>query len=215
MISCFTNIKQILKRYRAINRTISKIKNIFYLLITSLIILLVASTEVLCIENYKISPDGKNKIVWKCSEHNNCNIYVVDADGRKLWVHKEANLPEPYVEWFNADIAQIRINCGSPCYNTIFYDKDKGVSKPFEFVIAINPGKKMIATASTSGILLYHIFQRSSRPFMQIKRNFSETAALVLAIEEARFTNSGNLYVRYLTGEKRIVKEETIHINLK
>jgi hypothetical protein len=172
----------------------------------------VAVDQVLGEEYSKISPNGMNRLQWNCNKYNNCNIYAIDAYGRRVWVHKESNLPEPYVEWFNDELAQIRISCGSPCFNTIFYDLRNGVSKPFEFVIAANPRNKIVATANSSGIFLYHIFQPSHQPFMRIKRNFSETAALILDIEEARFTESGSLYLRYLSGKKRITKEETIPI---
>jgi len=47
---------------------------------------------------------------------------------------------------------------------------------------------------------------------VKIDRSFGETAALVLIIEEAHFTKSGNLFIRYLSGNDYVPKEETISV---
>jgi hypothetical protein len=122
------------------------------------------------------------------------------------------NLPEPTVTWHNNSLAEITIPCGSPCNYSIFYDVKEGVSGPFEFVLAVNVEKKAIARAGLSNILINNIFLDPERTIMEIDRNFGETAALVLVIEEAHFTKSGNLFIRYLSGKNYVRKEEIIPV---
>lgn len=109
-------------------------------------------------------------------------------------------------------MAEIIIPCGSPCNYTIFYDVKEGVSGPFEFVLAVNIEKKAIARAGLSNILINNIFLNPEKTIMKIDRNFGETAALVLVIEEAHFTKSGNLFIRYLSGNNYVPKEEIIPV---
>jgi len=170
--------------------------------------------------NFKTSPDNKRKIVWECISDpqdsniytRKCNIFALDTTGKKEWIHQEQNLPEPTVKWHNNSLAEVHIPCGSPCFYSIFYDTNKGVSEPYEFVIAVNADKYVIARAGESNIFINNIFQNSGKSIKQISRNFGETAALVLVIENAYFTKTGNLFIRYLSGKNYMPKEETIRI---
>lgn len=179
-----------------------------------------------CGTHYEISPDKEHKIVWECKGNpldsnvysRKCNVYALDARGKTKWIHQKADLPEPTVTWHNNSLAKITIPCGSPCNYSIFYDVKEGVSEPFEFVIAVNAEKKVVARAGSSIILINNIFYNSEKIIMKIDRNFGETAALVLVIEEAHFTKSGNLFIRYLSGKNYVPKEEIIPVkyqNLK
>jgi hypothetical protein len=87
-----------------------------------------------------------------------------------------------------------------------------GVSAPYEFVLAVNADKQIIARAGKSHILINSIFQNHNKVLMKINRNFAETAALVLVVEEAHFTKKGDLFIRYLSGSNYVPKEETIPV---
>ena len=191
-----------------------------------ILIVLLLTSEAYCDPYCVIAPDKEHKIVWECNSDpldsnvysRNCNVYALDASGKKKWIHQKADLPEPSVRWHSNSLAEIIIPCGSPCNYTIFYDVKEGVSGPFEFVIAVNADKRVVARAGSSNILINNIFQNPEKIIMKIDRNFGETAALVLDIEEAHFTSSGNLFIRYLSGNDYVPKEETIPVkypNLK
>ena len=113
------------------------------------------SCNAYCNLYFELSPDNKQQIVWECKKNlqnsniytRNCNIYALDANGNKEWIHQEADLPEPTVTWHDISLAEVRIPCGSPCNYSIFFDVHKGVSKPFEFVLAVNANKHVIARA--------------------------------------------------------------------
>lgn len=117
------------------------------------------------------------------------------------------------MKWHNNSLAEVIISCGSPCNYSIFYDVKKGASAPYEFVLAVNADKQIIARAGKSHILINNIFQNHNKVFVKINRQFAETAALVFVIEEAHFTKKGNLFIRYLSGKNYVQKEETIPVN--
>lgn len=175
-----------------------------------------------CDYSYKLSPDNMHKIVWDCKTepHNSniytreCKIFAVDVNGKKEWIHRQSDLPEPTVKWHDNSLAEIIIPCGSPCNYSIFYDVKKGVSVPYEFVLAVNADQQIVARAGKSHILINNIFNDHNKVIMKIKRKFAETAALVLVIEEAHFTKSGNLFIRYLSGSNYVPIEETIPVKL-
>ena len=173
-----------------------------------------------CEQSFMISPDNINRIVWECKTepHNSsiytrkCKIYAVGINGKKDWIHKQSDLPEPTVKWHSNSLAEVIIPCGSPCNYSIFYDVKKGASSPYEFVLAVNADQQIIARAGKSHILINGIFQNHHKVIMKIKRKFAETAALVLVIEEAHFTKAGNLFVRYLSESNYVPIEETIPV---
>jgi hypothetical protein len=227
MILSFINISQNLNLSLNRNKNLQRIKKsikgkiiVFIVSTITACIIVLHSYCAYCDSNFKISPDNINRIVWECKTepHNSsiytreCKVYAVGISGKKEWIHKESDLPEPTVKWHNNSLAEVTIPCGSPCNYSIFYDVKKGASAPYEFVLAVNADKQIIARAGKSHILINSIFQKHNKIFMKINRRFAETAALVLVIEEAHFTKTGNLYIRYLSGSNYVPKEETIPV---
>jgi len=228
MISSFINISQNLnpslsrnKKYQKIKESIKSKLFVFIVSIITASIIVLHSYCAYSDSNCKISPDNNKRIVWECKiePHKSsiykreCKIYAVGISGKKEWIHKESDLPEPTVKWHNNSLAEVIIPCGSPCNYSIFYDVKKGASAPYEFVLAVNVDKQIIARAGKSHILINSIFQNHNKVFMKINRKFAETAALVFVIEEAHFTKKGNLFIRYLSGSNYVPKEETIPVN--
>lgn len=165
-----------------------------------------------------MSADKLHRVVWECENEpydssvyaRNCRIYAVDLSGTKKWIHRESSLPEPTVKWYNNSLAEIRVPCGSPCSYSIFYDVTKGISEPFEFVLAVDADRYLVARAGEHDLSINIIFHKSGKAIMKINRDFAETAALVLVIENAHFTKTGDLSIRYLSGSNYVPKEETI-----
>lgn len=225
MILSSINISQNLNLSR--NKNFLKIKELIKGKIIVFIVSTIAASIIVmqaycayCDSSFKVSPDNINRIVWECKTepHNSsiytreCKIYAVGISGEKEWIHKQADLPEPTVKWHNNSLAEVIIPCGSPCNYSIFYDVKKGVSDPYEFVLAVNVDKQIIARAGKSHILINSIFQNHNKVFMKINRKFAETAALVFVIEESHFTKAGNLFIRYLSGSNYVPIEETIPV---
>lgn len=169
------------------------------------------------------SPDKKHNVIWECEKDfqisdiytQSCKIYVIDSSRNKVWINKESSLPEPIVKWHNNDLAEIKIPCGSPCNYSIFYETSKGVSIPFEFVLAVDADRQIIARVDASGIIVNSIYGKPDISISRIDRDFSDTAALVFVIEDVHFTKKGNLFIRYLSGKNYQPKEEVILIKHK
>jgi hypothetical protein len=172
---------------------------------------------------FEMSPDKKHKVVWECKEKSNtssiytteCKIFAINSNGNIVWINKESNSPEPTVKWYDNNLAEIKIPCGSPCKYSIFYDVNKGVSVPYEFVIAVDVGRRVVARAGKYHVLINNIFQNHDKNIKIINLDFAETAALILVIEKAYFTKKGNLYIRYLSGKNYSTKEKTIPVKIK
>ncbi|MEA5115854.1 MAG: hypothetical protein VB050_17690 [Geobacteraceae bacterium] len=226
MILSFTNIRQYLRQSLNKNRKRQETKGLIKDKIIGICVTIIVFSFFVFHPHYaysdsncKISPDNKKRIVWECKNElhkssiytRECRIYAVGFGGKKEWIHKGSDLPEPTVKWHNNSLAKVIIPCGSPCSYSIFYDVIKGTSAPYEFVLAVNADKHIIARAGKTYILINSIYD-VSREIMKIKRKFSETAALVLVIEEAHFTKKGNLFIRYLSGRNFEPREETIPI---
>lgn len=147
-----------------------KSKNLKYVLFHTcrfcIFIILLQSSEVFCEFDSEIAPDNNHKIAWECNNvahdstiySRNCRVYAEDANGKNIWIHNNSDLLEPTVKWLSNSLAKITIPCGSPCNYSIFYDIEEGVSDPFEFVIAVNVEKKVVARAGPTSILINYIF---------------------------------------------------------
>jgi len=119
------------------------------------------------------------------------------------------------IEDYGAGLKAVITSCGSPCSTTIFVDLESGeTSSGFQSVVAVDEKNKHVAVAEKRSIAIHNIFE-SDLPVLEIRRNFAPTAAPVSAIEEARFTDEGNLFIRYQSGEDFETKSETIEVDTK
>lgn len=153
---------------------------------TSISLVVVFSCYANCETTIKISPDNQHKIVSECNNMScdnhvysrNCRVFAISVSGKIEWIHKETDLPEPNVKWHDNNLAEIKIPCGSSCNYSYFYDVGKGVSVPYEFVIAVNTDKLLIARAGKSNIIVNQIFGNHKQIIKKIHRDYAETAVL-------------------------------------
>ena len=163
------------------------------------------------------APENKyqheNRVSWKCKNDSGCEIYAITKDKIKIIILKDYP-QEPKILWHGNRLAEIRLSCGSPCYNSIFFDlRTDQVSNPIEFVLATDMQRDIVAKADISEIKVMKIFD--TQKYLSIKEDFSPAAALVSVIEEARFTSKGDLFLRYSSGKDYDTKEATIKIDDK
>ena len=159
--------------------------------------------------NYSISPDKSVQIGWECKDSRSCSVFAKSRNGDIFWIWKEG-MPEPSVKWLNKSLAEIRVSCGSPCYNSVFYSTTLGLSDPYDFVLAVEPNNMLIAKAELEAISITKIYDKKHRTIKLIERNFSPAASIVQTVKEAKFLNANQLYLRYLVGKDYVSKEETI-----
>lgn len=140
-------------------------------------------------------------------------LQAVTADGAHIpiiGVQREPTLIE-----HSNELVEARVSCGSPCNYSYFVDLENDtISRAFEYVIGLNINRHVVATAEEDDISLYNIF-REGKMLQKIKLDFAPVAALVTAIEEVRFTEDGDLYIRYLSGGDFKTKEDTVSITYK
>ena len=155
----------------------------------------------------------ENRVFWNCKNDSGCEIYAITKDKKKILILKDYP-QEPKILWHGNRLAEIRLSCGSPCYNSIFFDLNTDqVSNPIEFVLATDAQRGLAAKADISDIKVMKIFD--TQKYLSIKKDFSPAAALVSVIEEARFTRKGDLFLRYSSGKDYDTKEVTIMIDEK
>lgn len=155
----------------------------------------------------------ENRVSWNCKNDSGCEIYAITKDNKKILILKDYP-HEPKILWHGSNLAEIRLSCGSPCYNSIFFDlRTDQVSNPIEFVLATNVQRGIVARADSSDIKVVKIFD--TQKYLSIKKDFSPAAALVNVIEEAKFTPRGDLFLRYSSGKDYDTKEATIMIDDK
>lgn len=157
------------------------------------------------------SPDGLEKIIWTCKDNNNCKIYVLDKNRKKKWIIKDW-IRQPIVTWHSNSLAEIHMSCGSPCWYSIFYDRLKGVSTSYPYVLAVNADKKIIAIGEQPRIALYQLYSHELSPFLYILLSdiSNNGLALLSAIDEIKFTESGDLFIQYTAGEDMDVSRKKI-----
>ncbi|PSO45508.1 MAG: hypothetical protein BRC25_02080 [Parcubacteria group bacterium SW_6_46_9] len=117
------------------------------------------------------------------------------------------------VEDYGQGLKAVITSCGNPCSLTTFIDlKSDRISKTdYQSVIAVDAQNKRVATVKKNGVAIYDIFTDDRIVFDQ-NRDFAPTAAPVSAIDEARFTDEGNLFIRYQLGEDFETKSDTIEV---
>ena len=151
--------------------------------------------------------DKSGFIFWKC-KNNQCNIFLKKEHSEEIILK---NTPPPSIHAIN-NLITFFLVADIPCNYTFFYNSNKGISKSFEFVIAVNIENEIVVVAENNLIVGYKIFN-SKKPVFCIKRDWSPTSSLFSAIIKAKFIGK-NLYLKYLKGKNYSETIEVIH-NLK
>lgn len=152
-------------------------------------------------------PNKTGRIFWKC-DHDSCNTFLkVNTESTVVISEKSSS---PSITALNKNLVRLFFSCGAPCNYTIFNDSNKGVSRAFEFVVALDTMREIVVIAENNRLVGYKIFDNFKKPLFSIKRNWSPTATLFSNIIEAKFIDHG-LYVKYLEGDDFNEKEETFH----
>jgi hypothetical protein len=153
------------------------------------------------------------EITWSCDEKSECDVVATTAGGERLPVFKGA-ARSPSARKLGDRISEFKASCGSPCTFSIFVDfTARRVSKPFENVLASDPGRAIVASAGADQIEVRRMFGPFDR-VVAVKRDFAPVAALVSAIRSAEFVPSGGLKVRYLKGAQYEETEDVIPLDL-
>lgn len=93
--------------------------------------------------------DKSGTITWNCHD-NLCNIFLHKKNTKKQLILK--NWPIPSVKSLNQKLTELFFSCGSPCNNTIFYDPNRGLSLPFQYVVAVDSEKEMVVVAVSNSV---------------------------------------------------------------
>lgn len=152
-------------------------------------------------------PDKSGFIFGQC-DNNLCDIFLKKKTTDTYLVLK--NSPYPSIKSLNKNLIELFFSCGSPCNYTIFYSSSKGISKSFEFVVAVDIKKDVVVIAEENELVGYKIFNNTKTPLFRIKRNWAPTATLFTAILKAKFIHN-SLRIKYLEGKNFDTKVEVIH----
>lgn len=151
-------------------------------------------------------PNKEGQIFWKCSD-GLCTTYLQIKTEKPVSLLEKG--PSPKIDELDGKLVRLFYSCGSPCNYTIFYDAKNGVSRAFEFTVAINPMEKIVVIAEKKSLVAYKIFDKTQRPLFSVKKDWSPVATLFSDIIEAKFIKDG-LYIKYLQGPNFIEKDEII-----
>lgn len=153
-------------------------------------------------------PDKLSYVFWKCKD-DICNIFLKRKDTKDVLILKKT--PFPTIKVLDDNLIELFFSCGSPCNYTIFLNIKNDISKPFNFVVAVDAKRQIVVAATrTNQLVIYNIFDKQQRPIFTIEKNWSPTATLFSAIIEAKFVNN-DLYIKYLNGVRFKEKMELIH----
>ncbi len=177
--------------------------NIFIILIGSFL-----SCETYSEETHSFNlPSQAGQILWRCNQ-GLCNTYLKLKNNDKVVIAE--NSSPPSVASLDENLISIFFSCGSPCNYTKYYNIKKGISRPFEFAVAVDTKRKIVILAKKNNLVAYNMFTDIKKPLFSIKRNWAPTVALYSDIIEAKFIK-GALYIKYLEGDRYFEKEEVIH----
>lgn len=152
-------------------------------------------------------PNNMGQIFWEC-EHDLCNTYLKARTERMVIISKKSSSPS--IDALNENLVKLFFSCGSPCNHTIFYDAKIGVSRSFEFVVAVDSKREIVVITENNHLIAYKIFGNAKEPLFSVKKDWSPTATLFSNIIEAKFVNDG-FYIKYLEGKDFHEKEEIIN----
>jgi hypothetical protein len=182
------------------------------------VILALIASNVFAEQNVFPSPDGEWTIVAKCNDMGVfCKIWVESRSGKKVWIDKEGYPRSQGIKWVGNHLVSIDYSYGTtPFFGTFFFSPDKGLSKIFEYVIAVNVNDNVVAVAEpdkkeNSVINIYDIFGDGNKPFQVIRRDFKVATWEVDAI----FIEDGSLQIEYSQGKDSKQVKEVIKINYK
>jgi hypothetical protein len=187
-------------------------KNLLRSTLTAQITLLVSillSTPTVSAENSWTEVETKKvDHGWKVYVTNNQGISIPVLEGD---LFKTA----PGVTEHDSGLVEITINCGSPCNYSYFVDlKTRRISAVFQFALAVEPTRKMVAVAKTKKeqFIIRKIFSPDDI-VATVERDFAPTAALPTAIEKIEFRSKDTLKLVYLTGKSYEKTSETVYID--
>ena len=152
-------------------------------------------------------PDKSGCIFWKCGS-DICNIYLKRKTNNPILLLE--NSPFPVVEALNRNLVRLFFSCGSPCNYTIFYDSNRGISRAFEFVVAVDIKREIIVIAESNNLVAYKIFDEGKKSLFNVTRDWSPAVTLYNDIIDAKLVGN-TLYIKYLEGKDYHEKEEVIH----
>ncbi len=121
----------------------------------SLVSFLVSAVALANHQSFFNFPDKLGSIFWNC-ESQLCNVYLKKRGTAKILIMKDAE--EPVVEVLSKGLVSIFFSCGSPCNYTIYYDLENRISRPFEFVIAIDVEQELVSVVEKNQLIIYKIF---------------------------------------------------------
>ena len=139
------------------------------------------------------------------------SLYGLFSTKKWRYDNSTKNSPSPKVEALNESLIRLFFSCGSPCNYSVFYDSKKGISKSYEFAIAVDIKREIIVVAEKNNLVAYKIFDKFKKRIFSIKRDWSPTAILFSDIIESKFIGD-ILYIKYLQGSDYREKTEKIHI---
>lgn len=187
-----------------INTNKRKIIIIFFIIVSDLF-----SYRVLAMNEKKFYLSDKSGIILSECHANLCNIFLSKKNTEKQLLLKD--WPVPSIKSLNKNLTELFFSCGSPCNNTIFYDSNRGLSLPFQYVVAVDSEKGIVVVAEENSLAAYNIFDTKRTLLFSIKRDWSPTVTLYTAIIKVKFIGN-QLYIKYLEGKEYNLKKEVISI---
>ena len=92
----------------------------------------------------------------------------------------------------------------------MFYDSNRGLSRAFEFAVAVNIKRAIVVIAENNQLVAYKIFDSSKKSLFSIKRDWAPTVTLFSDIIDAKFDDH-SFYLKYLEGKNFTEKVDVIY----
>jgi len=112
-------------------------------------------------------------------------------------------------EFKGAGYSEISYSCGSPCTVSIFFGVDRGKSRRYQDVLAVDELNGVVVVADESELVLYDIFGRDEAK-ARIALDWADAASLRSVVEKVGFVGCGRLNIEYLSGEDYLERSELV-----
>lgn len=142
-----------------------------------------------------------------CNKFDSCRVdYVGEA---RVAIIDEYVAGISIKELKGAGYSEISYSCGSPCTVSIFFGVDRGKSRRYQDVLAVDELNGVVVVADQSELVLYEIFGRDEAK-ARIALDWADAASLRSVVEKVGFVGCGHLNIEYLSGEDYIEKSELV-----
>jgi len=107
------------------------------------------------------------------------------------------------MQWLNPGLAEFSFSCGSPCSVNYYYHAAKGISRPFQEVLAVDGERLCLLEADERALKVVPMYADRKAASPSIKYTdpayrFSSQVAVPYAGIDAHFNKDGSLTLSYV-----------------